>query len=306
MRHLTLVEQMASYDHGGGVFAMSDPVPGRLAWSTAAMGESFECFYRASNADESQWEIGLGGYSAGEVARITAIQSSTGSAVNFSGGVRVALIAPAGALWAIDGAAAYRSADAKGLYAMAAGQQAAAYGENALALGFTARVGDSGTPRDAGLALGAYATVGHEYATALGTEAVTLIKAAVHIRRAFWWSAEGETEDDAPYFPAASGSSVPVLPPTGAVALRALVVGRNSDDTKHYSAELKAMIKRGASGAAVLLGSTSVEEIYKTPAITVAASIAINGADGGFGVQVVGQSGEFWLWGVELEGVWVL
>lgn len=307
MRYLTLVEQMASYDHGSGVFTFGDALAGRLTWEGAADGEGFNCYYRAASPDELQWEIGIGDYGgAGTLSRVTVVQSSTGSAVNFSGQVKLALVAPAGALWAIDGAAAYRSADAVGLYAMAAGQQAKAYGERAIALGFNAMVGDSGTPRPYGTALGAYAFVGHDFATALGADVGTLMRAAVHTRNGFWWSTSGYTDGDGPTLPVATDGSLPLLPPTATVAVRALVVARDYPDTKFYSAEIRAMVRRGITGAAALLGSPIVEEVFKTPGVTASATIAVDGVDGAFGVRVTGQAGEEWKWGIDLRGAWTL
>lgn len=305
MRHYTLVEQMATFAAGSpAVFTFTDEIPGRLAWTSASFGESFQAFYRASNADESQWEIGICDYQGGDsIDRVSVAVSSTGSAVAFSGPVKVALVAPAGAMWAVDQLNAYLSSIAVGAGAMAAGVGAYAYGADAMAVGRLATSGDSSDPKEGACAIGPAAQSRHRYATAVGYGSQTFIEGAVHFNQCFSWSGNGYTDGAETVFPSGPGGTFPALQFNSVMALEALVVANKTDQTKFYAAKITAMV-RYSGGAAVVLGAPTVTEIFKTVGSTISATIAANGSAGLFGVQVSGQTGEEWVWGAEMRGVW--
>ncbi len=308
MRHLTLVEQIATYDDGTETFTLTDAVPGRLTWAAGAAAEGGQHFYRAANANESNWEIGVGNFDGSTgLERVSILASSTGDPVVFIDEVTVALIAPAGALWAVAANGANRSALANGVLAMAAGSQAEAHGNSAVAVGFNARAGSSGTPADYALALGAYADADHASSVALGEGSSTLIAEAVHHRSAFWWSSRnGYTEGaETSFLRSGAADSEPSIDEGAQVALKALVVARNFDEDRFYAAEISAMVRRNSGGVATVLGTPTVTEIYKTPGAAISATIAGTGTLGHFGIEITGETGEDWYWGGELRGVWV-
>lgn len=307
MRHLTLVEQDASYDDGSQTFTLGASVPGRLTWPSGTGAEAGNHVYRAATADESQWEIGVGNFDGTtSVQRSTILRSSTGSPVAFTAAVRLTLIAPAAAMWSIDSPYTARSAFSQGEGAMAAGLLSSAIGEGSMAVGLQALVGESGSPADYAMALGPYASARHVAAVSIGPDAESFLPGATHLRRSFWWSAgEGYTDDASSIFLTAAWGTRPVLPVNSAAAIKAIVAGKNTASSEYFAAEIKGMVRRGASGAAIIVGTPVTETIYATPGITVAATLALDGSAGGFGVQITGQAGKVWDWSAELRGVWV-
>lgn len=309
MRHMTLVEQMATYDNGTEAFTFTDAVPGRLTWELGSESEAGRHFYRAANADESQWEIGVGDYGGSStLTRVDVVlSSSSGSPINFSGAVKVSLIAPASAMWVVDSEQANWSALAIGSRAMAAGIQAEAYGANTIALGFNADAGQSGTPVEGAVAIGQYAGARHKNSVALGADAASLINEAIHHRAAFWWSKrETVTSGLTSAFLSSGGTDTePSIDEGKIVAVKALVVAGNGDGDRFYAAEISAMLRRPVGGVTAVLGTPTVTEIHKTGGVTATATIAGTGTGGHFGIQVTGETGEDWFWSGELRGVWV-
>lgn len=327
MRHRTLVEQMAAYDHGTQTFAPGDAIPGRRTWDQAGADEDGGgCYYRAATLDEAQWEFGIGTVGVGGLVRVQTLLSSTGSAVNFSAAVKVSLVAPAAALWAINSAAPELSALASGVDSMAAGRLAQATGVDSIGIGRGASAsGDSGTALGAlsiaaanatamgrgasgqqpySMALGRDALAGHRSATALGAGASTIFESAVHHRYGFWWTGSAYTFGTANAFAEdvyGGVTSLLLMPAMSSVVLSALVVGQNIGQSKIYAAEVKGVVSR-EFGLAVLRGSPIVQEIFKTPGAGVSATIAVDGVDAGFGVRVTGDAGEDWNWRVDLRG----
>ena len=307
MRHRTLVEQMATY--ASGVFTLSDAIAGRRDWN--AGGVSFRAYYRAANADETEWEVGIADSDGGtSVTRVSvSLSSSGGSAVEFTGPVKLSLIGPAGALWAVDGASFIEaSADAVGTAAMAAGLEAEAYGTHAIALGFSAEAGQDFAPVEGALALGGYASSRHFHAVALGYDSTTLIREAIHHRGAFWWSKRGSVATiglESVFISSNDSGSEPEIAEGKVLTLKALVVAQNTAVNRFYAAEISAMVRRPVGGVAAVLGTPTVTEIHKTGGVAVSATIAGTGSGGRFGIEVTGESGHDWLWCGELRGVWL-
>lgn len=310
MRHMTLVEQMATYDNGTEAFTFTDAVPGRLTWEAGSESEPGRHFYRAANADESQWEIGVGDHSGGgTLTRVEVVLSSSGlTPINFSGAVKVSLIAPASAMWVVDSEQANLSALAVGSRAMAAGIQAEAYGVNAIALGFNAGAGQDFAPVEGAVAIGSYAGARHKDSVAIGADSTTLINEAVHHRSAFWWSKRSETVTSgatSTFIRSGGAGTEPSIDEGKIIAVKALVVAGNADGDRFYAAEISAMLRRPVGGVTAVLGTPTVTEIHKTGGVTATATIAGTGTGGHFGIQVTGETGEDWFWSGELRGVWV-
>lgn len=78
----------SSTTSGTGTFSLSGAVVGYQTFS-AAVGNGNTTYYTISNPGTTEWEVGIGTVSAGQLARSTILDSSNGgSLVNFSAGTK--------------------------------------------------------------------------------------------------------------------------------------------------------------------------------------------------------------------------
>lgn len=78
----------SSTTSGTGTFVLSGAVVGYQTFS-AAIGNGNTTYYTISNPGTTEWEVGIGTVSAGQLARTTILDSSNGnSIVNFSAGTK--------------------------------------------------------------------------------------------------------------------------------------------------------------------------------------------------------------------------
>lgn len=78
----------SSTTSGTGTFSLSGAVVGYQTFS-AAIGNGNTTYYTISNPGTTEWEVGIGTVSAGQLARSTILDSSNGGAlVNFSAGTK--------------------------------------------------------------------------------------------------------------------------------------------------------------------------------------------------------------------------
>ena len=78
----------SSTTSGTGTFSLSGAIVGYQTFS-AAIGNGNTTYYTISNPGTTEWEVGIGTVSAGQLARSTILDSSNGGAlVNFSAGTK--------------------------------------------------------------------------------------------------------------------------------------------------------------------------------------------------------------------------
>lgn len=301
MRYSNLVEENAAYD--SGTFTLEGARPGRRAFAQAALNPGERLHYHASSADA--WELGVGEWGGGtDIIRSHVMASSEGtSAVDFTEEVVIALVGSAGSMLVIDGST-NESAMAHGTDALAAGPEAEAWGDLALALGSGAKVGSESFPRERGTAMGSAALVQHEGASAFGSGSRSAIPFARHGRQSYEWSGDRWTSDATPMDIHGPDASPIDLPEGTTIVIHALVMAQRNPGGAVYAAEIRAVVRRAYSSDATLVGSPAVTEIEKSGGVTVQATISA-GSGGRVAVQVTGAASENWAWGATVRGAFI-
>lgn len=297
MRLNTLVEQMATF--GSGVFTLGDGVVGRREWGSTVARVT----YRAESADNPAiWQLGVGDYDGSGVLTPVATIASNGALAD--GEYRVAQVMTGAMLVVVDSSSAddFRlSPIAVGGGAMAMGLGAEAYGEFAMAIG-NAEAGSSGEPLTEAMAIGNDAVASHYSAVALGPGARTFMPGAIQGTGSVLWSAmQNFTGDDTPLL-LMNPAGMPTLPVDSAMVVHAHVVARRDDAAGYYAAEIKALVRRGSSGAAVIVGTPVIADIAESAGVTNSVALAVDGVDGAFGIECTGAASQSWIWSAVILG----
>lgn len=271
MIYRDMVEETATY--ASEVFTLTGALNGRNAFGYE-VGTGSEVYYRAVNADGTQFEVGIASYDGSALTRLFALTRSSGFSGEFSGTVAIALVIPARAVPVIN---RQQSAQASGVNSIAC-VGGDAQGENAVAIGLQAL-----TQHEGGVAVGVRSETFSTYQEAFGWS--------------FRWSGQNETSglETLPLEGARGWGDPLQIPAYSTIVVRALVVGSRDSDAAAYAAEITACVRRVASGNAEIVGTPTVTEVGKTSGVTVSATITVAAPDK---VQVAcaGVAGQYWNW----------
>lgn len=306
MRYHTNIEQIAV--HNAGVFVLGDGVGGRLTWPTPSSG-SERHYYRAELLeDPGIWEIGVGDCDGSVLTKSVGLANAGWSLISADALVRVAQIAPASAAWAVDASVAsdaLPSALANGGASMAAGVGAQAWGDEAIAIGLSAKVGDSSDSFFSGVAIGSNAEVRHFNAMALGYYSRTLTNGGVHnFDCGLWWAGRANSEGDEPVQLAGSSFGPIALPPDALIALTGTVTARRVDGAGSYAVEVKVAVSCSSSGVASIVGTPGVTVIGQSGATGLSVAVVVDGESGAVGIECTGAASQSWVWTGSFVGSW--
>lgn len=275
MKYFEMTEETATY--ASEVFTLTGAVSGRQSFSDAGIS-SDSIYYRASNADGSEWEIGIAYESGGDLIRSSAIERAAGFVGEFTSDVTIACVAPGKAMPVID-----RS------------QATVAVGDNAMA-----EAGGS-TSADYAYSSGWGCVASHEGSRSIGVNAQSFSPYAERFFSAFRWAGNNDTSGAETLALEAGGWSGPMeLPEYGAAVIRCQVVGIRDIDSACYSAEITACV-RNVGGTTSFVGSPTTTEVGKTSGVTVSAALTV-GASGDIAVSVTGAAGQDWRWSGLMTG----